>query len=276
MPLPLATRSARLTLVLSSVLACSAAQAAPDASSTRTGVHLGLESFTWKERDANDNQLLKETGPRLSAAITVDNLMRQGEGGLFALELRGYYGEVDYDGEAQGGVAIQSETEYAGAALEGRIGYRFPLNWSPLAIDPMAGVGAELWDRDIQDSGYTDGNNWVKVQGYRETYQIVFAKAGLALTEMTDDQWTGRLEVGTKYPLITDEEVSILSENLQPGRKTSLYAQYEAFRKGKKSEIGLTLYYESYRFGKSPQVEPGFFQPESDMDVIGLRFGYYL
>ena len=278
MPLPLATRSARLALVLSSALGCSAVQAAPDAAPVRTGIHLGLESFTWKERDANDDQLLKETGPRLSAAITVDNLMRRGEGGLFALELRGYYGEVDYEGETQGGVAIQSETEYAGAALEGRIGYRFPLDWSPLAIDPMAGLGAELWDRDIKDAGYydTQQNEWKTSSGYKETYQIIYAKAGLGLAETKNTTWMGRLEVGAKYPLFTNEEVSILSEDLNPGRKHSLYAQYEAFRQGKKSEIGLTLYYESYRFGKSPQVEPGFLQPESDMDVIGLRFGYYL
>jgi len=148
----------------------------------------------------------------------------------------------------------------------------------------MAGIGVDWWSREIK-AGVDEQNN--QVSGYEETYRIIYAKAGLGIVETSLGNWSGRLEVGTKLPLSTEEKVSSYSKPLNPGRKASIYAQYQATRKTASSHYSFTVYYESYRFAASPRVQTNkdlmppagndvILQPESDMDVIGLRFGYYL
>lgn len=272
--------------VLALGLGWSSVQAAPEVSPVRTGIHLGLEHFSWEETESSpaNRQLLEETGPRLTAAVTVDNLERTTEGGLFALELRGSYGKVDYDGETQDEVPLQTESEYLAAGAEARTGFRFPLRWSSLAMDPMVGVGMDWWSRDIQDGTDETGR---RVRGYEETYRVVYAKAGLGLAELNDDEWTGRLEAGGKYPLDIHEEVSAYSASLEPRRDLSVYAQYQLIRTTETAKYALTVYYETYRFEQSPWVQTGkdldgsgnddiIRQPQSDMDVIGVRFGWVL
>lgn len=267
-------------------LGWSTVQAAPDPSSVRTGLHLGLEHFRWEELGASpaNRQLLEETGPRVTAAVTVDNLERISEGGLFAFKLRGSYGQVDYDGETQDGVPLQTESEYLAAGAEARTGFRFPLRWSSLAIDPMVGAGVDWWSRDIQGGTDEIGR---RVGGLEETYRVIYAKAGLGLTELNHDEWTGRLEAGGKYPLDIHEEVSAYSASLEPGRDVSLYAQYQVTRTTETAKYALTVYYETYRFESSPLVQTGkdldgdgnndiIRQPQSDMDRIGVRLGWFL
>ncbi|HKJ89451.1 MAG TPA: hypothetical protein VKA48_13210, partial [Gammaproteobacteria bacterium] len=48
----------------------------------RVGIHVGLESFHWEEKDPSiqNRRLLKEDGPRLSAAVSYDNFRKPDEG----------------------------------------------------------------------------------------------------------------------------------------------------------------------------------------------------
>ncbi|HKJ87110.1 MAG TPA: hypothetical protein VKA48_01130, partial [Gammaproteobacteria bacterium] len=118
------------------------------------------------------------------------------------------------------------------------------------------------------------------VRGYEENYQVGYIKAGLALVDLSSEKWFGRLEAGAKYPLGVRENVPDLNAHLKPGRQVSLYASYEVTRTPRHGiPVGLTLYYESYRFNPSPWSSSNLGspvrQPESDMDVYGLRLGAY-
>jgi hypothetical protein len=271
--------SPRALLILALATAPLGASAEPPDSATRIGLHLGVEQFEWSELDPDQpgRQLLEESGPRLTASVTLDNFLRTSEGVVYALEARGYYGEVDYDGETNAGVPVRTEVEYGGVLAEGRAGYRFPLVWAGYGLDLLGGLGAERWSRDIQDAFDANGN---PVVGYEEVYTVTFAKAGLALTDMTFEEWFGRLEAGVRYPLSVDERIDALNADLSPGADPSWYAAYEISKRTVGgTRMGLTLYYDSYRLTQSPTASSAIGlvrQPESDMDVIGVRFGVFL
>lgn len=272
--------SARLLLAAAVSLASSPLAAAePADSGPRFGIQLGVEELNWTEEDPNQasRQLLEENGPRLAANLSLDNFTRPAEGVVYALEVRGYYGEVDYDGETQAGVPLRTEVLYTGGLAEGRIGYRFPVIWGGYGLDILAGLGGEYWTRDIQDA--TDANG-TQVAGYEEEYTVSYAKAGLALAELSGRRWYGRLEVGARYPLTIDERIEAFNADLSPGSNISAYAAYEVSKRTDGGNwAGLTIYYESYRFSESPVENTAggpILQPESDMDVVGLRFGIFL
>ena len=262
----------------------------------RLGLHLGLEAFSWSEKDPeSSDDLVDEDGPRLTAAATLDNFLKPGEGLVYGLEGRVYAGEVSYDGETQStvaandGVPVNTEVQYAGGLGEARVGYRFRVDWLSYAFDVMAGLGGEYWSRDIQDTNAVNKNNQqIRVGGIEEEYTVGYAKAGFGVADLSYAEWFGRLEAGIRYPLEVDERVDELNADLSPDPGPSLYATYELSKAvGGDRRVGVTLYYDSYRLDKSPWVrangslvrQPGsdlVRQPESDMDVIGLRLGIFL
>ncbi|MEF8793551.1 hypothetical protein [Thiohalorhabdus sp.] len=259
-------------------LAAGAEGDAPEPSSPRLGFHLGLEAFTWSEQASNPSrEILEEEGPRFTGAVTFDNYLRSAEGPVYALEARGYAGEMDYDGETQGGVPLRTEVSYKGALGEGQVGYRFLPDWARYSFDAMAGLGGEYWSRDIQDGFAANGT---PVQGVEEQYTVVYAKAGLGVADLTFEEWYGRLEAGVRYPLDVHEEIDAFNAELSPNPEPNFYAAYELSKvTSTGTQVGVTLYYDSYRFDPSPVSSSSIgaiLQPESDMDVIGLRLGVFL
>ena len=272
-------RAASLFLALT--LAVSAggpnlAEAASRDAGPRLGLHLGLEHFRWEERD-DSGKLLDETGPRARAAITLDNFLRPGEGAVYRLEVQGYYGRVDYDGQTQTGTPLKTDVDYAGGLAEGRIGYRFEIIRGTYGLDLLGGVGFETWERDIREGLLPDGTT---VQGYREEYRIGYARFGLGLADLAGPDWFGRLELGARYPLKVEEEISDpINADLNPAREVSLYVSYEVARTPESGpSIGVTFYYDSFRLKESPvgssDIGP-VLQPDSDMDVVGIRLGVF-
>ncbi|MFB6260199.1 MAG: hypothetical protein ABEJ96_04985, partial [Thiohalorhabdaceae bacterium] len=161
------------------------------------------------------------------------------EGPVYALEARGYVGEVNYDGETQTGTPLKTEVAYLGGLGEARVGYRFVADWANYGFDTMAGLGGEYWSRDIQDGSTASGQS-----------------------------------------VSVDEELDTFNAELSPDPNPSFYASYEVSRATAGGrQAGVTLYYDSYRFDQSPVASSSIgpiLQPESDMDVIGLRFGVFL
>ncbi|HKJ70428.1 MAG TPA: hypothetical protein VKA55_01560 [Gammaproteobacteria bacterium] len=274
-----AIRTLSFVLAASLPVAAGAAEPAPQPNSPRLGLHLGVEHFKWKESDPNQpsRELLEESGPRLAGTVTFDNFLKPDEGLVYALKGRLYYGEVDYDGETQAGVPLRTDVEYAGTLAEGRAGYRFPLTWAGMGLDVLGGLGGEYWSRDIHDGYDANGN---KAQGYQEEYTVAYARAGLALADLSYAEWFGRLEAGARYPLDVQERIDDFDADLSPGSKISLYASYEISRTTAAGhQVGVTFYYDSYRFKESPSASSSLGlvrQPKSDMDVFGLRLGWFL
>ncbi len=257
----------------------STAYAVPAEPGSRLGFHLGGDQFEWQEWDPADSsrKILKESGPRFRGAITWDNFMRPSEGGVYALDIQGYYGRVDYDGETQTGAPLKTDVDYAGGLAEGRLGYRFEIGWTAYGLDILGGLGYESWTRDIKDGRLEDGT---RVQGYEEQYGVTYARLGLALADLSETKWFGRLEAGVRYPLSVDETVGEpINATLHPRRDTSLYVTYEITRTpyGAPS-VGVTLFYDSLSLKESPvgssDIGP-VLQPKSEMKVSGIRLGVY-
>jgi hypothetical protein len=252
------------------------AEGGPDSSGPRVGIHLGVEEFRWSESDSNGDKLLDEKGPRYSAAFTLDNFLKQAEGPIYAVAARGYAGTVDYDGETNAGVEVKTEVNYQGGAAEARVGYRFLMPWADYSIDLLAGLGGEYWSRDIEDAYDANGN---RARGYTEEYTVTYTKAGVGFADLTYREWYGRLETGMRYPMNVDERIDDLDADLSPDGSVSFYAAYEVSKATGFGQLGLTFYYEGYRFDESPVASSNIGlvrQPESKMDVFGIRFGVFL
>jgi len=245
----------------------------------RLGFHLGAEAFQWDETDPDQpsRKIVEEDGARFNATATFDNFMRVGEGPIYEVKGRGYYGEVDYDGETQAGVPAKSEVDYWGGLVEGRIGYRFPLRWAGVSVDGLGGLGGEFWSRDIKDTFDQNGN---PVRGVREEYKVFYGKLGVGLADHHSQEWFGRLEAGVKLPFSVEEDVPTVNADLSPDGDVSFYAQYEISKAiGGGKRLGLTVFYDSYRFDESPLASSSIGlvrQPESDMDILGLRVGLFI
>lgn len=244
----------------------------------RLGLHLGSEDFRWKEKDPEtpSRTLLVEEGNRISGSISMDSLTVKREGLVYAVLLRAYNGKVDYDGETQEGEPLETKTGYSGTMLEGRLGHRFLVADGRIGIDALGGLGYETWVRDINGARLPDGG-WVS--GYEEEYQAIYLKSGMGVALVASKNWFTRLEAGIKFPLEVQEEIPALDATLYPGETPSLYAETEVTRTSIfGQDVGLTFYYESYRFDLSPRARSSqglARQPESYMDVLGLQLGAY-
>lgn len=245
----------------------------------RFGLQIGVEDFTWTEKDPAQpaRELLEENGPRFTAVLSLDNFADPEMGLVYGFKARGYYGSVDYDGETNSGVDLRTEVDYAGGLGELSLGYRHIPDWAGYGFDVLGGLGGEYWSRDIQDGLDANGN---PARGYEEVYTVAYAKAGLGVADLTHAEWFGRLEAGVRYPLEVDERIDEFDADLSPGSSVSFYAEYElSKRTAGGNQVGVTLYYEGYRFEESPPASSSIgnvVQPESNMDLFGIRFGVFL
>jgi hypothetical protein len=111
-------------------------------------VYLKGESFTWKEFDDRGDQLLKESGPVFgvggSAKWDIKSLFIKLKGELFG-------GTVNYDGQTQSGLPVETDTDYLGGVIEGNLGWKFIIAESS-SIEPFIGPAARYWDRRIRSS----------------------------------------------------------------------------------------------------------------------------
>jgi hypothetical protein len=136
-------------------------------------------------------------------------------------------------------------------------------------LDFVGTVGLDLWERQL-----------TSVQ--KEDYSIVFARLGVDYNTRATQGWFA--SGGVKKPLATAENAHLddigFDQNpiLRPGKDPSLYAQVGYRFNPHWSVLG---YYDSYRFSQSspePVTSGGtrflVFQPESKMDLLGVRLVY--
>lgn len=230
------------------------------AASAQISVFFTPEYFVWQEFVDGD-KILEETGPRyvLGASYKTQSDER---GFLFGAELKGYYGEMHYDGATQSGIPVTTTTQYYGGLGEVRAFYR-AVAGKRYSFDVVGGLGVEGWRRAIWGEG-----------GYIEEWLIGYGKLGVEL-DPKERGWLGN--IGIKYPFYTDEvarlrEVGFVDDvELHPGKQVSLY--FEGGYRFTKSFSALAVF-DSWWFDES-DVErvglAGFFQPESRNYVAGLK-----
>lgn len=254
-------------------------------SGVRSGpdVVVGAEFFIWEEFGDADRRLLQETGVRYTLGVSKNNLDRRTAGPLYEVQLKNYFGDLIYDGQTQSGQPLDTNVAYQGNQLRLALGGRVRLDIWPFMnmVDVLGGLGIENWTRNIEDGVTASG---VKALGIKETYQVSFSEFGIGLMGLRGES-TNYLQVGARKPFQTREGVAIFDGpvTLSPGREWSMFAKYTFGHAAPSSRLGLTLYYESYRFSKSAPVSTSIggtpvlvLQPKSEMYVFGFQVGYRL
>lgn len=241
-----------------------------------TSAEVSMESFQWSEYDSSGSRLLREHGPRLGFGLRWDNYARPLDHWRYSALTRLTVGTVSYDGQTQSGVPVQTDTQYTGLRGEVMAGYQVGFG-----LLVQGGAGLDLWQRLIKDT--------TSAIGYRETYSIFYAKAGIGYLGHVGG---GRLlaVVGPKMPVYTNEYVDMRHVGydpltLHPGRRVSPFGQIEFISEsGDQPQWRASLYYDSYRFTPSDPATltaggatvGQAWQPESRTDVIGATVAWYL
>ncbi len=238
----------------------------------------GVEKFRWQEFN-NGSRILEERGTLFNIGATLSTFRRSDPGTLYNLNGRLYLGQVDYDGQAcniisNNCIPSKTHTNYNGLQGEGLAGYHFG---DQFGFDLLGGAGIDNWIREIKDTA-TAG-------GAIEDYVIFYAKLGAGLS-INSEQWAYRFHAGIKYPFLTYEHSDAADNgvDLTPGKRVSGFAKFDAeFGAKNQPHFGLTIFYDSYRFGMSPResvtiqgLPKLMWQPESHMDIIGAQLAYYV
>ncbi|MFW5975535.1 MAG: hypothetical protein ACOCP6_02120 [Desulfosalsimonas sp.] len=233
-----------------------------------------IEHFRWKEYDGG-SELLEESGPVYSVGGIADFPLAE----PVSVKLRGelFGGSVDYDGETQPpeSYPVTTDTDYLGAKLEADLGWDITVT-EKLTLTPFAGIGARLWERDIQSALFLDeSTQTVKIaRGVTEQWRNYYTRAGLSGNRSFAGQWTGFFKAGFKIPVYTENVVE--STVLEPGNRLSGFAELGL----ESGMFKITLFYEGLRFSKSDRVyfydgtNYGYmYQPESEADIFGISAG---
>jgi hypothetical protein len=234
-----------------------------------TCVYLKAENFTWKEFEG-DARILEESGPRFGLGI----FRRYERNGLtFRPMAEAYGGNVDYDGQTQGGTPVATETNYVGGKAGFDAGGVIPLGPASY-LEPFLGFLGDYWERDIESSGGGIGyrERWTSVSvrgGLRgetgsETAGVrIFAEAAVA--------WPFSNANRADFPVIGKVKVEPKGE---PG--------FSAEAGMKAGPVRIALFYEYVSFAKSDEtVVPlgggaalSVWQPDSEYSVYGLTAGW--
>jgi hypothetical protein len=221
-------------------------------------VGAGFESFRWKE---STTPTVKESGLRWALDLT---WAQSKEPGLSAgYNLKFYQGKVDYTGATLfGNLPISTEVDYRGLTNEIQAIWR-----TSSTVDAVFAAGWDRWERKLQASGQ------------QEDWDVLYVKLGASMAANVKTGVIG--SIGAKYPVWTRENANFPSigatdnPRLRPGKAVSLYGTL-GYRVNPRWDV--IAYYDSYRFKESnvvavpfPGVIQGFIQPESKMDVFGMK-----
>ncbi|MFW6081428.1 MAG: hypothetical protein ACOC7W_05900 [Desulfosalsimonas sp.] len=231
-----------------------------------------LGHFTWKEYSGS-SKLLEESGPVYAVGAIADFTLTKEA----SLKLRGelFGGSVDYDGQTQGGTPVTTDTDYKGAELEADLGWDITVT-KELTLTPFAGLGARLWERDIQSTPFLDENDQtIKIaRGYAEEWRNYYGRAGISGTRTFEGPWLGFFSAGFRIPVYTETIVD--SVVLEPGNRLSGFAELGL----ESGMFKISVFYEGMRFSESDRVffydgeQYGYmYQPKSEADILGVSAG---
>ena len=118
--------------------------------SAEISVYGGMERFNWREFDASGAKLLEESGYRLFTGM---ESVAEGDAGLLLdYEGRIYGNNVDYDGQTQDGVPLNSRTSYFGLLAEIKPHYRMqPARFKGSYLDITSALGVDYWMWVLRD-----------------------------------------------------------------------------------------------------------------------------
>jgi len=240
----------------------------------RADFGVSVSDFRWSEYSDAGNRVLEETGQVYGLDMDVASLGRrfgwQGGAGAFL-------GEVDYDGRTWSGSPVETDVLYAGGTFygDGVVCFR-PV--SGLVLKSFAGMGAQAWLRDLDDTQTEAG---VPVQGAEEWWGCVFGRLGAGFQYGFLSDYELFASGGVKLPIYARNEVDF---HLNGSDWTGLEPEMTVSGFGEAGlcwrQVGFKLSCDFLRFDRSHSVSAGtynLYQPESKADVytaeLFWRFG---
>lgn len=223
--------------------------------------------WQWKETDAQGESFLEESGPVLGAVLRFEKpVASQWKGDV---SIRGWVGEVDYDGATQLGQPVESTTEYQGADVWLGVYREVKLDraWT---LHAVGGLGLSTWRRDLDNTARYDG-------GYRETWFEWLGTAGVEVEYEPAEDVAVVVGLGVEMPLYTEVEYSLSlgqqgSISVEPGKKPGFLFRLEVHRE--RFFTGASWSYREY--GRSEAADAGayqVFQPASERMTGSLFIG---
>ena len=217
----------------------------------------GFENFRWKE---DTSPAVKESGLRWAFDLTWAQSKQPGLSAEYNIKF--YVGNVDYTGSFLGtAVPVSAESHYRGVVNEVRAVYRASM-WA----DFVFAGGWDHWKRELSAT-------------QEETFDVLYAKLGANFNTTTRQGLIA--SAGIKYPVYVRENAHLMelgfdqNPRLRPGRDLSFYGTV-GYRVNPSWDV--IAYYDSYRFKQSNMVAVTsggasflVFQPESRMDVVGMK-----
>lgn len=225
---------------------------------------------------------MRETGPLFGVGFSYQAVFSNHL--IFTPTIELFGGKVDYDGQACNPttdtcIAATTDVRYFGIKLEGDLGMRFgePANFS---VEPFVGFGLRSWLRDIADGTAADGS---PTAGYSEDWFVLTGRLGARAAMGVGEKSQVFVQGGVKLPIYnsTTAYVSDLGYSndttVEPGKKISFFAETGV----RADRFKASLFYESLRFKKSNFDHSTFlngstfifWQPESSMDLFGVKLG---
>lgn len=281
-----------LFLGMSFLLHTEAALATPKSGNMGLRPYIATEYYQWKESIPQKSDFLSESGSRYALGLAYSNFTNLRQGLLLEVDATVYNGSVAYDGNAFDLAEVapelkpfKSSTRYLGNTIQLNSGYRFQFHQAEYfkAFDAKISFGSSYWERDIGGGTLSDG---ASVQGYLETYHVLYAKAGVGILLETRTH-RHNIDAGIKLPLRTRETIDFSSLDtqveLQPRSAISYYVSWLIYPiVPQSSSFSLSFYFEQTRFRKSAVKEFSFtsngqayqsaiYQPDSKSTVMGLR-----
>lgn len=254
--------------------------------------YAATEYYQWKESIPQESDFLTESGARYALGLAYSNFTNLHRGVLIEIDGKIYNGSVAYVGNAFDLTEAAPElkpfrtsTRYFGNTLQLHTGYRFPFPRGVMlrAVDARFSLGSDFWQRDIGSGFLADGS---PVQGYQETYHVLYAKAGIGLLLQTGTHGHN-IDMGIKLPLRTRETIDFsalgATVDLRPRALVSYYASWLIYPiLPGSSAFSLSFYLEQTRFSKSDietfsfrsggqTYQSAIYQPDSEATVMGLR-----
>jgi len=239
-----------------------------------------VESFTWREFDAGERAVM-ESGPLFGIGLSYFHEFEN----RITVTPRGeiFFGSVDYNGHAcstdpvtliQTCQPATTTVGYLGLKFDGDIGLRFKLKQSSF-IEPFWGLALRTWRRDIRNGTAADGS---ATAGYLEDWSTLHFRLGVRGGVDLSKSTKMFAEAGVKLPLYNVNTAYVSDIGLgpdvtiHPGKQASFFAETGVTI----NRVRASVFYDGLRFSQSSPVSNGmfvFFQPQSTMDVYGIRLG---
>lgn len=241
-------------------------------SNTDTRLSLSFMNFDYRELDDNDEQLNREHGPLPGFSLNMDNRVL---GVLMTGEFSLYVSDVQYDGQTQSGIPVESRTDTF--IYDFSLSITHILSGRSLLPERIYyGMGYRHWDRNIRD---TETDTGVPVMGLHEVYRLPYVLLGSRWNLFNTESVNGSINLRVIHTVASEMFVNLFEgTTLDLGEKFGGRASIVfTSASNRRKNYFIETFYELWQIGKSDtEFNSGLgyiYEPRSTTNNIGINIG---